>query len=296
MKPWILVLASALAVSGCTTLSLERHTLAQGVSAGELRYQEVVDNLALIANDPSTLPVYSSIYYGTIAVTDQGQIGAQTTWQHVKGVGSQNGFASQTVNPQLSRTVLQNWSLDPILVPEKLEAIRSAAQWAVYGPERVSPEGMSLLASPDEDPAPGRHFGVRDRLARLEPGWVHYGRLTDVPLHAAYKGHCRGTWVWIMPEGLDALAEFALVVQNIARVSSNSLTLFHIPPSASAFSFATIPWVRCEDGHPYGVTATVSIRPGFLLSPDVPYYPWRVDNVGSDAALRSQVNAAGITP
>jgi hypothetical protein len=215
-------------------LSLERHTLAQAGSVIDLRYREVLDNLALIANQPTALPAYSSIFSGLAQVTDTGQVLSTTIWQRVRGVPVvQNGFASEAASPQVSRTVFQNWTLDPIVVPEKIEAMRCACQWVLYGPERACSDCPDLLASPDQAPGPGRHFGVADRLARLPKGWLQVGRLKDVPLGACYKAHCGDTWVWVMPDGLPGLADFTLVLQDIARVDSNSPTLFNLPPAPS---------------------------------------------------------------
>ena len=206
MKLCSLVVVCAVACTGCTTLSLERQTLAQAASSGALRYQEVLNNLAMIANDPSALPAYSSIFAGTASVTDMGQFTSTTVWQHLKDVAVQNGFGSEAINPQISRAVLENWSLDPIVVPEKLEAMRAACQWMIYGPEMLSSLDHSLLASPDVDPSPGRHFGVEKQLAQLPPGWLGCGKRKDVPRGACYRAHCGHTWVWVMPEGTEALA------------------------------------------------------------------------------------------
>jgi hypothetical protein len=296
MNKWFLFIAIVAAVPGCTMLSLERHTLHQSNSAGDIRYSELMDNLAMVARDRTALPAYSTIFYGTISVSDSGQIGSTTTWQHVVGSGAQNGFGMQGLNPQLSRTVLQNWSLDPILGPERIEAIRALLRWSVYGRETLTAYEMSLLASPDQDPSPGRHFGVLDQMARLPSNWVQCGRWADKPACVAYEAHSGDTWVWVLPEHREALSQLLLAVQSIARVNGNSLVLFAIPTTPSAFSFATVQKTLPADEPAFSVTATVAVNPGLKLVPDGHYFPWRVDNIGSDSALRSQVSAAGLAP
>jgi hypothetical protein len=224
MKPLVVALA-AFACGGCTMISLERNTIAQSDSVMDLRYRIVMENLAMVADDPAALPVSSTMFAGSVQVSDLAQLGSTTIWQYVKGVagGSQSGFGSEAPNPQLSRTLTQNWTLDPAVVPEKLEALRCACRWVIYGPERACADCQGLLASPDQAPWPGRHFGVADRLERLPEGWLHVGRLKDVPAGACYKAHCGHTWVWVTPGGTEGLAGFTLVFLDIATIDHTSL-------------------------------------------------------------------------
>jgi hypothetical protein len=267
MNRWNFLIIMIATTPGCTMLSLERHTLHQSTSAGDIRYQELMGNLAMVARDRSALPAYSTIFYGTISVGDSGQIGSTTTWQHVIGAGAQNGFSSEALNPQLSRTVLQNWSLDPILGPERIEAIRALLRWSIYGRETLTANELSLLASPDQNPSPGRHFGVLQQLEQLPPHWVHCGRFADKPHCTAYEAHSGDTWVWVLPEDSEALSHLLLAVQNIARVNGNSLVLFAIPTTPSSFSFPTLAKTVPADKPAFSVTATVAVSPGLKLVP-----------------------------
>ena len=314
MKPWILILACTIACTGCTTLALERHTLSQGESVAALRAQEVLDNLALVANDPAGLPAYSSIFAGTAQVTDSAQFGATFLWL-VKGVMSSStyGLFSEAANMQLSRSVSQNWSLDPLVVPEKVEAMRCACRWVVCGPEKACGSCPGLLASPEQDHSPGRHFGVEERLARLPPCWLHIGRCAEVPKAARYKAHCGATWVWVMPDGLTGLADFTLVLQDIARIHINSESLFYWPPPPCVYSRGSGNRAAQEGDKAIGIDnpaakndskMTAIAGPATLevsayvdrnqhLVPVVPYRQVRFENLGSDPSIRSQVSAAG---
>jgi hypothetical protein len=288
MKFWFLVLVAS-ACTGCTMLSLERHTLSQSGSVIDLRYREVVDNLALVANNPWALPCYSSIFTGTAQVTDSGELGSKTVLAHMVSASQVvNGFSSEEVSSNLTRAVLQNWTLDPIVVPEKLEAIRCCCRWVLFGPEAACTNCPGLLASPDQAPGPGRHFDVADKLARLPKGWLHVGTWKEVPKGACYKSHCADTWVWVMPDGMQGLADFTLVLQDIARVNSNSPTLFNLPALPSALRFKA-----SSKEKDTVVTATVALDQDGHLVPPEPFYKERIDNVGSPAGLRSQINAAG---
>src|ERR1700722_321278 len=100
MKSAIMLLASVWACAGCTSIALERHTLSQAASPTDIRYQEVMDNLAMVARDPYALPAYSSIFAGTAQIADTAQLVSTTT------IGP--GAAAQALNPQYTRAVTGN--------------------------------------------------------------------------------------------------------------------------------------------------------------------------------------------
>jgi hypothetical protein len=56
---------------------------------------------------------------------------------------------------------------------------------------------------------------------------LQVGRLKDVPLGACYKAHCGGTWVWVMPDGMAGLADFTLVLHDIATLDPSAV---YAPP------------------------------------------------------------------
>jgi hypothetical protein len=113
------------------------------------------------------------------------------------------------------------WTIDPVADYQQLLAMRAACRWILNGPEHADDESPGILNSPLLDPSPGPHFGVAERLARMPAGWVHTGGLKDVPLAARYKGHCGSTWAWVMPDGTDGLADFILVLHDIATLDLN---------------------------------------------------------------------------
>ena len=51
---------------------------------------------------------------------------------------------------------------------------------------------------------------------KLHTGWFSIGTKHDVPKDACYVGHCGKTYVWVMPGNEEALADFALVILDIA--------------------------------------------------------------------------------
>jgi hypothetical protein len=216
MRSHVLVLAAAgalAACAGCTTASLERNTVSQIQSVADYRSEAALHCLAAVAADPGTLPGYATLIDGTTSVKDTASLSATTNWTRAVA-----GFASQVLTPMVGRSPNQLWTLDPVADHTRLEAMRCACRWALGGPERACADCPGLLADPLKDPSPGPHFGVADRLARLPAGWLHVGTLRDVPAHACYKAHCRGTWVWVTADDLEGLAEFVLVLNDIATI------------------------------------------------------------------------------
>jgi hypothetical protein len=270
--------------------SLTRHSVAQTDSAVDIRYQEIMDDLAAVADDPSTLPNYASIFSGTIFVQDQAQIVSTTTWPFTVPL-----ISGQMTNPSLNRQISQNWTLDPIMVPEKLEAIRAACQWVTKGQGFLDAHATDLLVRPQDAPrGRWRHFGVAEKLALLPPNWLCIGSPKQVPKRGVcYCGQCRETCVWVMPEGMEGLTQFMLIIQNIARVQINSPTLFNPP-----FYYTPITVTTSEGDSPIpGIKATVQLvvdQTGHLRT-DLPYLPIRVETTGVDSGIRSAISAAGIS-
>ena len=272
--------------SGCTMTSLERHTVAQVDTTTELRYREVMNNLAMIANDPSRLPNYTSIFSGTVFVQDTGQLLSTTTWPWAVSLGS------QATNPSVNRQISQNWTLDPVLVPEKLEAMRAACQWAIGGPGYVWPDSMSLLVRPDDaPPGPDRHFGVVEQLAQMPAGWLRRfpQRRSEVhPLQSTLRkyvglGYARGHGG---PGGFHARHsehrqnpdQLINAVQSAPGVHPNRVSDQGRRPERSIQSRLQV--VVDQSGH---------------LQTDLPYLPIRVETTGLDSAIRSAISAAGIS-
>src|SRR5438132_1518816 len=49
-------------------------------------------------------------------------------------------------------------------------------------------------------------------------GWYGVGGCRDVPEGACYVAHCGHTYVWVMPDGLEALSRLTIVVLNVATL------------------------------------------------------------------------------
>ncbi len=230
VKNIIAALTAAVACSGCTTMSLERHTANQVQSLVDFRYQQTLDCLAAVADNPASLPSYSLLSAGITKISDTGGLASTTVWQHTVPAAASGiairGFASEGLGATLGRAPTLSWTLIAVADHSQLEAMRCACQWALYGPTEACGSCSSLLANPEPiSNTPGPHYGVVDRLRRLPACWLHVGHLSEVPLTAAYKSHCGDRWVWVMPDGMQGLADFTLVLQDIATLDANDCVL-----------------------------------------------------------------------
>jgi hypothetical protein len=171
-----------------------------------LRYHEVLDNLAAIAANPATLPYFSVITAGGTQITDMGQASPSTVFDRT-------GFMSQTVGLQGSRSVQENWTTDPVKDPERLAAIRCVLLVALGTHPDDCGECHEELTK----------FKVLDQLAKIPPGWLHLGCKKDVPKDACYVGRCGQRYVWVSYDGLEGLTRLTLVIMDIATVEMASL-------------------------------------------------------------------------
>jgi hypothetical protein len=262
MKPFI-PLVALLILSGCTTWALRQTTLSQAESSTDLRYREIIDNLAMIYANPDALPAYASIYTGAADINDNLKFTTQAIWTRTNpAAGYMTAFAAASADVLGSRAEKGTWTLDPTIVPEKLRAMRAACRWALFGPEAVGPDvrllkryeppqfkglGHSKSTAPDvllkpfETPQfgiaepsspkvyvpgdpPGIYFDVVDRLGAIRPGWLHCeGCRSAIPRTACYWQGCHGKYVWVGPDGMEGLSQFMLVIQGIARVHYDTL-------------------------------------------------------------------------
>ena len=93
-------------VAGCTTGRLRQRTINQGATLPALQYQQVLDNLALFATQPASLPWHVNLREGTSQVTDS-----------ISGGAAVDLGPPVTWFPQLlgSRTAVAQWGMSPVI-------------------------------------------------------------------------------------------------------------------------------------------------------------------------------------
>jgi hypothetical protein len=71
-------------------------------------------------------------------------------------------------------------------------------------------------------------------LAAIGPGWFCVGCKRDIPKAACYVGRCGDCYVWVLPEGCEALTELTFTVLKLSTLIKETQTL--ISPGSVKFS------------------------------------------------------------
>ena len=131
-----LVLALA-GSSGCMAVRLKQRTMHQASTLPELQYQQVLNNLAMFADNPAALPWHVNFREGTTQVTDSASAGAAVDL----------GPPAETL-PQLfgSRTIVVQWGMTPVIDATELRLLRIAYRRTIGSPEMPDPEFLAELA------------------------------------------------------------------------------------------------------------------------------------------------------
>jgi hypothetical protein len=185
-----------------------------------MRYREVLENLAVVADNPGNLPAFALTAGGITMVTDTGQAESVTVWDHAI-----KGFSKQTLSVLAKRNPDQSWTLDPVVSQPQLEALHYACLWALQGPPPPDSAAMDLLRAPRPGDVSGYHFHVARQLAALPAGWLHVGSHNEVPKNACYVAQCHHKHVWVTADGMEGLSQFTLILLDIATVYPPSLVL-----------------------------------------------------------------------
>jgi hypothetical protein len=218
--------------SGCSSTSLQQYTLNQSMTVSDMRYKQVMFDLAVIAENRGKLPSFALTGGGLANVTNTVSFDSATLWaEAVRGFSQDTLAASGQHNPELQ------WTLDPIVSEPQLEALGYAFMWAIYGPPPLGTRPREVLRAltlhdilycPSEGETkrpPGYRFGVEEQLSKIPQGWVHQTDKYHIPKEAIYHAACGDTAVWVGKDDLGSLSEFTLVVLDIATIDPKSLII-----------------------------------------------------------------------
>ncbi len=75
---------------------------------------------------------------------------------------------------------------------------------------------------------------ILHELAQINAGWFRIGGKWDVPRGACYVGRYKDRYVWVEPDGLEALTDFTLTVLKISSLVKETQTL--VSPGSVKFS------------------------------------------------------------
>ena len=261
MRSVICVSLLPLMAVGCTSIALERRTLNQVATLTDLRFQQILDDLAATACNAAILPSYAPVGEGTALVQDTMIFDAKTLWARAMGGTFFKGFVSETFSLTGTRQPQPQWTLDPASETLQLQAMQYAFVWAVCGcPPPVCSDAEKLL----------QHFQAYDALARMPAGWLHVGTVKDCCGSKCYSGRWGGTYVWVEADGMEGLSAFTLVIQDIATVDLKSL---YRQPGAGA--------VKIKCANPEGTTGD-NMRPTIDAKARAVFAPTIIGPCGDD--------------
>lgn len=199
-------LVAALSAPGCAHRQLRESTLRQATTITELRYGQVLDNLAMAAAHPDVLPYFAIVADGTAQVQNNAGGTGTLEWDPF-------GLKAETLTLTGSHTVVEQWGLDPTKDPERLEAMRCAYRYVSRGPGDDCSDCLERL----------HHFKLDQKIAAIPPGFFHAGYARDVPKHACYVGKYHHKCVWVTADGVEALTRLTPVILDIATADLDSL-------------------------------------------------------------------------
>ena len=119
MRMVLLFPLAVLLIVGCTHTQLKINTLATSRTWSDIQYQQVADNLAMLAYDPEMLPYFIVIGQGTVEVADSVGFAGELEWEP-------SARAKRVLGLDLGREAAVEWELAPVVYPERLEWMRAA--------------------------------------------------------------------------------------------------------------------------------------------------------------------------
>ena len=210
----------ALAVHGCAADQMRVTAIRVAARVPEVYQTQIMDNLARTAANPGSMPYLSRLFNGTASSTDTASLVSSLTGQAHAFTSVNYGLSS------LSRGVQANIGIDPIDNPDKLAAMQVAYRKVVAPRFRDSRNVRHLPRLPVKGYESLRRFPP---AAGMAPDRMQ----ADVPRGAATVAHCGATYVWVMPQDLDALTRFTYFILNVATVASQrQLATANVAPPA----------------------------------------------------------------
>ncbi|HEY4310544.1 MAG TPA: hypothetical protein VGN12_13920 [Pirellulales bacterium] len=249
----LLLLIMIVAGSGCTHRQLSRSMIHQASTIMGIEYQMVLDNMAMLSVNPAILPWAIRINDGTVQVNDEGgmpELGVQwgSTPGFTRGIRAVRSVTEQwgahpITDPLVVKTLQdvyrQAMGLPPAADPPLLAQLSASAdsQEPAKGQtaETSSPAGPDADRSSEELPPGPSSAGanvsdVADNLGYagsplaqirgqldVPVGWFCVGCKRDVPKDACFVGHYCDRYVWVMPDRVEDLSHFTLIVLGITK-------------------------------------------------------------------------------
>lgn len=184
---WLLLVLFV--VSGCAPAELQRNTLRQASTITDLQYRLVLDNLAMLVDEPMMLPWHVKLDDGRVQVEDEVRAQADVSPLTTNLEPLIGGFGE--------RRTTHLWGVVPVTDPKELRDLQTAYR-------------IALDRETDEDLIEG--------IDEIPTGWFEKGRRDDVPRNARFVGRYRDRYVWVPDDHIEELTRFTLNILSIVRL------------------------------------------------------------------------------
>jgi hypothetical protein len=204
-------------VSGCQETRLRERTLQQASTVTDLYYRQTLNNLAMMYENPGAIPYFSLPSQGTN--TNQNAVNAMynPTWDFITAKGAYIGRYLQDKNSATFGGSLQNaetWQTAPTTNPDKLHLLRCAYLMTIgHDPSPECADAWERFRAKYRSP-----FNYLDEFHPRPTPWYCVGGKHDVPKEACYVGRCGKTYVWVLPQNVEALSRFTLAILDLVTV------------------------------------------------------------------------------
>ncbi len=121
MRQLVIGCSLLIVCSGCTSLQLQRSTINQAGTLSDMQFQQVLNNLAMFAGNPSAIPWQIDIKNGGSQVADFGSAGLAGSFGRM--MGSLAYGAPSVIG---SRTVVEQWGTAPVTDDTELRLLQIA--------------------------------------------------------------------------------------------------------------------------------------------------------------------------
>lgn len=183
----VVVGAVLMMTCGCAHLQLQKNTVRQANTVGDIYEQQVLDNLARFVVNPYATPSFSVANQATNGITDHGEVGL------AEGAFSARFWAHLTAGG--SRDQSHDFTMNPVTNPGRLRLMQCAYQAAIGLPRDECDDCCKLM-----DEWSGSQHSCADPCG-ITCGWVCTStKWRDVPKCCCnrYGEYC-GTYVWVAP-------------------------------------------------------------------------------------------------
>ncbi|HVX10154.1 MAG TPA: hypothetical protein VHC22_03030 [Pirellulales bacterium] len=200
------VVATLVAIAGCSAAQLRHKTGRQVRTLADIYQQQVLDNLARFASDQESLPFFAYASQGTTTFSDQMALSLTGVVQY------------QTQ---------EAWQLTPVNDPRKLELMRCIYQRVIAVHCRRAlradcPNCERLFRNfytgdPDVRVDQHDHKGIVTIDCLDATNWLAIGCAKCLPeIHGSAVGRHGEVRVWILPGGSDELSKLTLAILDYA--------------------------------------------------------------------------------